>query len=1325
MEIDEDLDIEEVKFNRQKFINYYEKDINEIIKKIKNKKLKEDEENFEIIDKLIDEQDKIEKEINDSKDRLERYKCEAHIDIIKKYLELYRDKTEIKNLKDTNQYQYYPELTDPEFNKKIIQKKEFYINRFSLPQGNLEDEKTEKGFTKSPSQKFTKNYISQQTPYNGILLWHEVGVGKTCTCIGIAENFVDFVYANKKKILILTPSTTLRETWMDEILNIEKEINKKSSGSNFNLQCTGEKYTSELEIPNEYLLNTDSKTYAENIRALSSDRKKIIEKYYEFMGYRRLAGIIDREYQKYKTRGSKKPEKQIIEYIKDKFSNRVIIMDEVHSVRLGGSSKDKKAIPCLELIARYAENTKLILATATPMYNVSKEIVWLLNLLLWSDKRAPIEEDDIFTKEGLLKDDKKNLLLEKSRGYISYVRGENPFYFPIKLYPLENTYIPNPVCAYQMGKWVKIEEKNKINAKDIIFYKDSLSNWQYKNLINEYKIDENSDDCKEVEKDVYNFDEEEENDVDENISDKDKDKTNRINFKKLKQASNLIVPTSVGGIEIGEQVLSETFNITNNEIYSYKSHVKNIDGESFFHRQNLYQYSAKYFNILKCIQKCQGKVFVYSRFISSGVKGFALALEANGFMRYNTNGKLSTFLEKPAKDKFCSIHNNYCNPWLKDCRQATYIYVDGKIQKTDLGILVKELNGENMNKNNNGEHIKVILGSSTVETGLNFFCIREIHIMDPWFHFSSIEQAVGRGVRKNSHKKLEEEKRNITIYLHCATIPENSKKTVKEMPDEYIYRRAFIKKKMAAEVEILLKKNAVDCALNIYSNYYIKDLYKDNDINFDLDRVSILDSNGRRRIISLFDKDGSIRCGFGNCKVNCVAQLKDKGILNTDTFDEHQAEEDILNIKEIVKQLFENNFAYDEEYLIEYIQNENKELDLDIIYLALDEMIENRERIIDKYSRPGYILDIKGYYIFQPLEITDKTIPILYRYIPNYSKNQYYKLSEDDKSKIKYKIDELDMEEDINKKDETQIDTELILNKLSEFKEDIEKNFSDYPTKYNYEKPLIPSKYLLVCYRLNNYLETLSFKSRNKFIINFINKIINNELSTKKKNGFNEVDIAKMLLIYYDTPKTIPIIIRNIKYKYEKEYDFENDSNIIGDTKSIIGYQTYDELGELYYYEVKDSKLEYQPKINAKYSGRKDVPFTQNDLNQIKDSILGFVAISRKKIYEFFLVNKADGTYELKTGKNDKILKKNDRPGAVCGTASGGKDKIELITIINSLLKYNKYDPSNKTSWSGKEELCLEINLLLRHNDLFNPEVNKETRYFLRIEERFLQQIVN
>ena len=64
-------------------------------------------------------------------------------------------------------------------------------------------------------------------------------------------------------------------------------------------------------------------------------------------------------------------------------------MDEVHVMRESGSVQDKKALPFIELIARYAENTKFILLTATPMYNISREIILLINILLWNDKRAP------------------------------------------------------------------------------------------------------------------------------------------------------------------------------------------------------------------------------------------------------------------------------------------------------------------------------------------------------------------------------------------------------------------------------------------------------------------------------------------------------------------------------------------------------------------------------------------------------------------------------------------------------------------------------------------------------------------------------------------------------------------------------------------------------------------------------------------------------------------------------------------------------------------------------------------------------------------------
>ena len=78
---------------------------------------------------------------------------------------------------------------------------------------------------------------------------------------------------------------------------------------------------------------------------------------------------------------------------------------------------------------------RLILLSATPMYNSANEIIFILNLLLANDKRKLLKEGDVFNKYGKLKTEGKEILTNACKGYISYVRGENPFTFPLKLTP--------------------------------------------------------------------------------------------------------------------------------------------------------------------------------------------------------------------------------------------------------------------------------------------------------------------------------------------------------------------------------------------------------------------------------------------------------------------------------------------------------------------------------------------------------------------------------------------------------------------------------------------------------------------------------------------------------------------------------------------------------------------------------------------------------------------------------------------------------------------------------------------------------------------------
>ena len=71
--------------------------------------------------------------------------------------------------------------------------KEFpeWINKTFLPY-QVKEQITKKskkdGWEYTSFQKFVRDYLSESSPYRGLLLYHGLGSGKTCTSITVAEN---------------------------------------------------------------------------------------------------------------------------------------------------------------------------------------------------------------------------------------------------------------------------------------------------------------------------------------------------------------------------------------------------------------------------------------------------------------------------------------------------------------------------------------------------------------------------------------------------------------------------------------------------------------------------------------------------------------------------------------------------------------------------------------------------------------------------------------------------------------------------------------------------------------------------------------------------------------------------------------------------------------------------------------------------------------------------------------------------------------------------------------------------------------------------------
>ena len=110
----------------------------------------------------------------------------------------------------------YPNLDDPRFTEKITKKKEFsdtkYSEKTEEEYKNIEEISNSlcevKEFELDPHQMFVRNFLSFQTPYNSLLLYHGLGTGKTCSAIGVCEemrSYLNQMGINKRIIIVASP----------------------------------------------------------------------------------------------------------------------------------------------------------------------------------------------------------------------------------------------------------------------------------------------------------------------------------------------------------------------------------------------------------------------------------------------------------------------------------------------------------------------------------------------------------------------------------------------------------------------------------------------------------------------------------------------------------------------------------------------------------------------------------------------------------------------------------------------------------------------------------------------------------------------------------------------------------------------------------------------------------------------------------------------------------------------------------------------------------------------------------------------------------------
>ena len=307
--------------------------------------------------------------------------------------------------------------------------------------------------TLNNSQQFVSEYFNSSSIYKGILFWHSVGTGKTCSAIATASNSFE---KDGYTILWITRHTLKPDIWKNM----------------YNLICSStikDKIENGMDIP-------------ENMKG--NYLKYLDGRWVMPISYKQFSNLVAGKNEFYKELVKRNGKE-------DPLKKTLIIIDEAHKLFAEDTPSAEK--PDIKLLKKaiyksyeYSkdDSCKLLLMTATPYTNDPIQLFKLLNLLRTDDY---FPEDFEEFKEMYLDDNYKfkkdnkqhKLFLDKISGYISYLNREKDarqFAYPV-IYTEEVSMSSSNKLIFDVYKNF-IEEIEKYIDIDLEKTKEILANFK-------------------------------------------------------------------------------------------------------------------------------------------------------------------------------------------------------------------------------------------------------------------------------------------------------------------------------------------------------------------------------------------------------------------------------------------------------------------------------------------------------------------------------------------------------------------------------------------------------------------------------------------------------------------------------------------------------------------------------------------------------------------------------------------------------------------------------------------------------------------------------
>lgn len=905
------------------------------------------------------------------------------------------NKNNIKDLMTSSKYNYtYPDPDDENFIDKIYKKREYYYHKIPY-QKALKDYKDIKDyrdmvcgrdFALFSHQSFLSNFINPDTPYKGVLVFHGVGTGKTCSAVAIAEKFKNMVKKYNTKIHILTSGPLNKDMWKSEIV-----------------KCTKETYYKDVAINSGYIDPDEMQKLKKNAIGLALQYYKIMS-YKSF--YKKVLGekIIEKSEEednnkiknKYRRNELGEIERDLAVDKIDNLNNTLLIIDEAHN--LTGNEYGE----AVQKIIDNSKNLKVILLSATPMKNLGEDIIPLLNFLRPINQK--IEPSKIFQPynknyEIELKSGGLEYLQKMASGYISYFRGANPLIFAERI---DEGEIPEGLIFTKVVRCKMLKFQLDAYNNAIEYEGDALD--RKSGAVANFVFPGLSEDKKSI------------------VGYYGKSGMNTVRTQ-LKTNNKLFLD------KLNEKFFGGKYKEIDKLYYDVEKS-KSLSG-SIYQLENLKHFSIKFYTALKNIndlvagKKEPGTAFIYSNLVTVGIDLFKEVLLQNGYLEYDESGSGYTIND----DTICY----YCGKTSSEHKQiskhqfspAIFITVTGQSEDGNENIPEEKKkildNVFNNIENKEGKYIKLLLGSKVMNEGITLENVKDVHIIDVHYNLGKVHQAIGRAIRQCKHYKVTTEDNpnpKVSIFKYVVSLDKGLS------TEEQLYQKAEKKYILVKKIERALKEVAIDCPINYHGNIFPEEVDKYSKC------IPLDEYKGKGTLCPEM-------CDFTHCEFVCkdkklnlnyydknrkIYNRITKNELDYTTFTNALARDEIEYAKTKIKELYKYKYVYKLEEIIEYVKNsysgEKKDLFDDFFVLkGLDELVpisENdfnnfKDTIYDKFGVAGYLIYRNVYYIFQPFD-QNEDVPMYYR--SKYNKQLRNDLTVYNYLKNKTNNENIDIDED-------------------------------------------------------------------------------------------------------------------------------------------------------------------------------------------------------------------------------------------------------------------------------------------------------------------------